>query len=229
MTYKSLIFDTKKSTKQLNTEVLRNTDQFVMPALNETGTRSGYDIYPSFKITQPIHSGYESLGEHIIQTGGNFILDGYGAVCWDIIKNSLTNFFNKKGVDTEWIFIENYLKPEQEIDKLIAPCLGGDDPLFGKIYPGEISDFYDTYSLAGLTPHNNKLTFVYGCGAALVNWQCPVIYFDVPKNEIQFRSRAGNVCNLGHNYPMNQKHNISGFTLSTGLFLINTNMHCCPV
>jgi mannose-6-phosphate isomerase class I len=205
MTYKSLIFDTKKSTKQLNTEVLRNTDQFVMPALNETGTRSGYDIYPSFNITQPIHSGYESLGEHIIQTGGNFILDGYGAVCWDIIKNSLTNFFNKKGVDTEWIFIENYLKPEQEIDKLIAPCLGGDDPLFGKIYPGEISDFYDTYSLAGLTPHNNKLTFVYGCGAALVNWQCPLIYFDVPKNEIQFRSRAGNICNLGAQSPNEPK------------------------
>ena len=73
MTYQSLISNNKKSAKQLNIEGLRNTDQFVMPALNETGTTSGYDIYPSFKITQPIHSGYESLGEYIIKTGGNFI------------------------------------------------------------------------------------------------------------------------------------------------------------
>ncbi|MCQ6961416.1 class I mannose-6-phosphate isomerase [Mucilaginibacter aquariorum] len=205
MTYKSLIFNNKNSAKPVNIEVLRNTDQFVMPALNETGATSGYDIYPSFKIAQSIHSGYESLGEHILKTSGNFILDGYGSVYWDIIKNSLTDFFNKKGIDTKWIFIENYLKPEQEIDKLIAPYLGGDDPLFGKVYPGDISDFYDTDSLAGLTPDNSSLTFIYGCGAALANWQCPVIYFDVPKNEIQFRSRAGNICNLGAQLPNEPK------------------------
>jgi mannose-6-phosphate isomerase class I len=205
MTYQSLISNNEKSAKQLNNEVLRNTDQFVMPALNATGAASGYDIYPSFKIAQPIHSGYESLGEYILKTGGNFILDGYGAVYWDIIKNSLTDFFTKKGIDTQWISIENYLKPEQEIDKLIAPYLGGGDPLFGKIYPGDISDFYDTDSIAGLKPNNNSLTFVYGCGAALVNWQCPVIYFDVPKNEIQFRSRAGNTCNLGAHLPNEPK------------------------
>jgi mannose-6-phosphate isomerase class I len=41
------------------------------------------------------------------------------------------------------------------------------------------------------------LTILYGTGAALAEWNAPVIYMEVPKNEIQYRMRAGSITNLG--------------------------------
>ncbi|MEB0263263.1 MULTISPECIES: class I mannose-6-phosphate isomerase [unclassified Mucilaginibacter] len=202
MTYNPNIAN-DKITKPLNE--LRSTDQLIMSGSTNNHTTQNYDIYPSFKINGTIYNGYNSLADHIINTGGNFILDGYGGVQWAIVKALLSNALKVKGVDANWISIETYLKPKQKIDRLIAPYLGGDDPLFGKVYPGDISDFYDTTSIDTLKPAANKLNIVYSCGAALVNWDSPVVYFDVPKNEIQFRSRAGNVCNLGAGTPIEPK------------------------
>jgi mannose-6-phosphate isomerase class I len=175
---------------------LRSSDQFVMPAKKETNLEDGYNIYPSHKINQPVFSGYEELVDQILKSSGNYILDGFGGVYWDLVRSSIAPFFEDKGIDVNWINFDQFLKPEAEIDQLLSPSLG-DDVLFGHVYKGGLADFFDLESSALLKPDKDRLNIVYGCGAALIGWECTLVYFDVPKNEIQFRSRAGQVTNLG--------------------------------
>lgn len=205
MTYKGIHLQQKEVSKSLNFEGLRNTKQFLMPAKTSNIRKDTYEIYPSFKIEKPIFSGYESLAQYILDKGCNVICDGYVGVQWPNVKESLDAFFKLNKVEVRWISIESYLKPEQEINKLIAASLGGDDPLFGKIYGGQIGDFFDLQKLRELPYDETCLTIIYGSGASLVGWQCPIVYFDVPKNEIQFRSRAGKVKNIGARFPENSK------------------------
>ena len=197
MTHKGVHLKGSNNSDSLNYKRLRKTKQFVMPAKTAGEQPNGYQIYPSFQTENHIYSGYESLGKYLLDNEGNFMFDGYIGVQWSIIQESLDHFFKSKNIEVIWISIDDYLKPEPEINKLIAPALGGNDPLFGKIYTGQLADFYDLEKLSSLSAHENQITIIYGCGAALANWSCPIVYFDVPKNEIQFRSRAGAVNNLG--------------------------------
>ena len=94
------------------------------------------------------------------------------------------------------------LREETEIDRMVAPWLGGDDPIFGFRTALSLSDFFDHETLSGMKPTDDgTLDILYGCGAALAGWDGLLIYLDIPKNEIQFRARAGSICNLGKREP----------------------------
>jgi hypothetical protein len=98
------------------------------------------------------------------------------------------------------------LRSESEINRLVQPFLGGDDPLFGTRFTGQLSDFFDIQKFRALRPDSKAaLNLLYGCGASLAEWDGFLVYVDVPKNEIQFRSRAGTVQNLGASEAANPK------------------------
>jgi mannose-6-phosphate isomerase class I len=190
---------------KIDSRELRSTKQFLIPAKKETALSHQYDIYPAFKINQPIYNGFESLAVWIAAQKTNITIDGYSGVYWDFFLDGLNAEFKKKGILVNWVNINEALKPENVINEIIAPAMGGDDPLFGKIYEGDLTDFFDAGKLTSLKPIEGSVNIIYGCGAALAGWETPVIYIDVPKNEIQFRSRAYKITNLGDNHPADPK------------------------
>jgi mannose-6-phosphate isomerase class I len=130
------------------------------------------------------------------------MLEGYSGVLWEDIRTQLEPILKKLGLTTRWHNINVALLPDDQIERILAPYLGGDDPIFGSRYPGHLSDFYDPTKLGDFTPDTKyDLNIIYGPGVALAGWDGLLVYLDVPKNEIQFRSRAGAIHNLGSSNP----------------------------
>ncbi|OHX64791.1 hypothetical protein NH26_22295 [Flammeovirga pacifica] len=177
----------------------RNTKQYLMPSQVEGTEKGNYNIYPSHQLTEgEIKVGYNGLAS-VLKDKNTILLDGYVGVDWEAVTSQLLEELKAEGVqNASFLTIESALKPQEEIDQLVTPFTGGDDPIFGKVFEQGLASFFDTDKLEKLKNQTSELTVIYGCGASLLNdASTTLVYFDVPKNEIQFRSRAGRVINLG--------------------------------
>lgn len=176
----------------------RKTTQLLMPASPAPMPAGQYDIYPGFPLGPgKIRLGYTELAAQI-QGASHVTIDGFPGVLWAAVREGLSAALARLGVEATWYSIDDALLEETAINRRLEPFLGGDDPIFGYRYQGELRDFFAPAQLAALQPdQTTTLHIVYGCGAALANWDGLLIYCDVPKNEIQFRQRAGTVRNLG--------------------------------
>lgn len=185
---------------------LRKTAQHLAPLKYRPTPKGEYNIYPGFPIgNQKISTGYEALADRIIDKEV-VILDGYSGVLWEDIRKHLDKIFLSRGVTVHWQHVLAALHPEEYIDQMIAPYLGGDDPIFGRRYTGSLADFYDSTKLERIQVNPQfDLNIIYGAGATLAGWSGFLVYLDVPKNEIQFRSRAGAINNLGASQPFSPK------------------------
>jgi len=184
-----------------NTE-LRNSGQYILPVEKNICPEGKYDIYPSFKIKDDqIFAGFPSIAE-IITEHQIVIIDGYEGVFFDHFRKSLDEILKLLGYTTRWINTRDFLKPPDEIRRLKAPFLGGDDPLFGKRSSLEIEEFFETELLKSVIPDPLiDINFLIGPGASLAGWKGLMIYTDLPKNELQFRARAGSITNFGEAIP----------------------------
>ncbi|MGL4608073.1 MAG: class I mannose-6-phosphate isomerase [Trueperaceae bacterium] len=175
----------------------RHTQQFVMPT-KATAKPTHYDIYPTFPLEAgSIELGYAALARHLTQHSV-IILDGYAGVMWEDFRERLSAALTQQGTRASWTNINQALKAFSDIETLVNPFLGNDDPVFGKRFTGSLQDFFDVKKLNLLQPNKAAtLNIIYGSGATLANWQGYLVYLDVPKNEIQFRARAIVPTNLG--------------------------------
>jgi len=178
---------------------LRKSSQFLMPVkLTDHKGEGDYNIYPVCALDKnKIYNGYNSLASWIIKQR-NVVIDGYEGVIWNEVKSALQNQIVKSGFKINFIETENFLKGQSEIDELVRPFLGKANAVWGTKCTLELKDLYLSEKLMAQTPNiNYDINIVLGTGATLANWDAVVIYIDLPKNELQFRMKAGSVTNLG--------------------------------
>src|SRR3546814_7192103 len=68
---------------------------------------------------------------------------------------------------THWFCVDVALKEEKEVNSMLKPYLGGYDPVFGRLFTGYLTDFFDEKKLAAIQPAGRGLNILYGSGAAL--------------------------------------------------------------
>ncbi len=188
----------------MNLGAFRKTSQPLAPARPVSPPPGIYNIYPAFPAgSRKIALGYDALAAQLLTTKKNhIIIDGFGDILWQHFVAPLDAAFCRKQIQAKWQNVQAALLPESKIDQLIAPFLGGNDPIFGTRFTGSLRDFFDPEKLMCMKPDDESaLNIIYGAGAALANWPGLLVYVDVPKNEIQFRSRAGSISNLGVSQP----------------------------
>jgi mannose-6-phosphate isomerase class I len=176
---------------------MRKTSQFLLPADIPLTGNGSYDIYPSYPVDDTIISrGFKELAA-ILASQQTIIIDGYTGVYYDDFRERLSKALRATGKKITFTRAQEHLKSSEEVDRLVSPFLGGDDPLFGKRANISLREmFVDTLPEAPLATEN-CINILIGPGAYLFGWKGMLLYIDLPKNEIQFRSRAGSITNLG--------------------------------
>jgi mannose-6-phosphate isomerase class I len=184
----------------------RKTSQTLAPPSSPPTVAGQYDIYPAFSMDpERIARGFDTLAARLLDQS-TVVIDGYGGVFWNDFRSRLDSALKQLGISASWTNVDDALLQEAAIDEITAPFLGGDDPLFGTRFTGSLIDFFDKDKLRSLRPiPGAQVNIIYGCGASLAGWDGCLIYVDVPKNEIQFRSRAASVTNLGKKRSDNPK------------------------
>lgn len=183
----------------------RKTSQFLIPVKKSRPERVEYDIYPTHPLgSGRISTGYKALAV-LLANHPKVAIDGFIGVFFDEIRQELDVEFSRLGIAAAWISTFDALKPEPDIDQMIEPFLGGDDPIFGFRADLSLADFFNPINQSSInqssinqSPVNQSLiTVFYGPGAAFFCSDGFLVYADLPRNELQFRSRAGSATNLG--------------------------------
>jgi hypothetical protein len=130
-----------------------------------------YNIYPAHDLgAGQIEAGFPALAQRIADAG-QVMIDGYPGVLWADFCERLNAALTALSVTTHWIDVAAAMQSTAAIDALIAPFLGGDDPIFGYRFSGELADFFDAKPCSRFNPTRPALNIVYGCGAALTGWE----------------------------------------------------------
>lgn len=177
----------------------RKATQELLPRfLNVSDEAHAYKIYPVFNAGEgAIRNDYGSLAEWIAGHK-SVIIDGYAGLFWSDIKQSLSECFEEMALKVNWINVSSFLKSAVEVESMVAPFLGAADAVWGTRCLLEMPDFFDLPQLLKQAPDTQfDINVLYGTGAGVAAWQTPVIYIDLPKNELQFRMRAGSITNIG--------------------------------
>jgi mannose-6-phosphate isomerase class I len=142
-------------------------------------------------VTRALASALEAKGSSPV-----LAVDCYTGVFQDEIRREFALAFPTA---TFFSAAEGMLPPD-ETERLVAPDLGGDDPIFGRLSRLTLDQFFDREnrdSLARKIAEASGLSVVIGVGASLCCEPDVLVYADMPRWEGQLRQRRGEVCNLG--------------------------------
>jgi mannose-6-phosphate isomerase class I len=175
-------------------------------------SRGRFDTHPKHRLHPgTLHAGYKPLAERIaesINMGVRVLaIDGYHGVNWVHFQEELSQELDKAGVKASWFMMDTALKHADQLRKELEPFLGGDDPIFGFIWPMGIEPMFDPVKVASIRtealiargrPAGN-VTIIIGVGAALIDNADSVWYVDTSKEKIQQLHKMGKLQNWGDN------------------------------
>lgn len=172
--------------------------------------RGRFNPKPEHRLGPDIlQRGYGALAEAVkagMQQGLRVLaVDGYHGVDFEAFRAGLGDALARLGVQPDWLAMEGCLKSADVLRDELAPFLGGDDPIFGHMWPLGIEPYFKPRAVADLRAkcamargrRQGELTVVYGIGAALLDTVDEVWYADISKERIQQRQRAGTLKNWG--------------------------------
>jgi predicted NBD/HSP70 family sugar kinase/mannose-6-phosphate isomerase class I len=160
-------------------------------------TQAGYRMYPFESLgAGAIFSGYASLASWIGDKK-EVIIEGYQGVDWSSIRTFICSALRSMGKKVVWYEVLAFQKDESLIEKLVCPFLGTPGSVWGNRSSIDLADFF-TFDWKDWKPSaREEVVVLAGTGAALCGWKAPVVYIDLPKNELQYRMRAASATNLG--------------------------------
>lgn len=124
-------------------------------------------------------------------------IECYSGVFEDEILEAVRKWFNPDCI----LQSSEALLPPEEIDRLVEPDLGGDDPIFGAITRLTLDAFFDPGKKAALrkriAEEKAGTIIVLGTGALLCSNPDIIVYADMARWEAQLRQRRNEVSNLG--------------------------------
>ena len=181
----------------------RNSGQFLMPPKATCPEKGKYDIYPALDLgPDKIHFSAEDFAERVGPVP-ILLIDGVEGVFWDLIEDHLTRAYVRQGRNLSFVETSSFFKDEEELRELVSPFLNGDDPVFGRVTTLRLEDWFSRIPV--LTPLEGVTTVVIGPGASFFHPDAPLAFVELPKNELQFRMRAGSATCLGFSEPWDKK------------------------
>ena len=132
--------------------LLRKTTQNPLPVCKPETGKNQYDIYPTHDLgPDKIFCDYTSLARRLAGQK-QVVVDGYVGVRFDLFRQELNRALTQLGIRPVWWSVDAALRPQEEIERLVAPYLGGDDPIFGFRTPLRLEEFFDGEKLRAIAP-----------------------------------------------------------------------------
>ncbi len=165
--------------------------------------RSNYDKTPFVAVPDGdgrCASGWDAVAARIPKAGVT-VVECYPGVDERAIACELVARLNPSLVVETW----ELMRPEDEIERLVAPFLGGDDPVFGFLSGLNLPAFFDAAKIERAKARVGEaegLVLIVGVGATLVHDPDrakgdTLVYADLARWEAQLRFRRDEADNLG--------------------------------
>ncbi|MGH8024454.1 MAG: class I mannose-6-phosphate isomerase, partial [Limisphaerales bacterium] len=174
---------------------------------NPLGRIANYDKFPAIAVPSSENAcvaGMENCAARLRQAIVRrkapktiLVVECYPGVDWAAIRADLERALAPALV----VNATDALLPPDRIDALVAPFLGGNDPVFGFLCDLSLPQFFDAerldYFRGQIAGIKEGLVVVGGCGARLLAEGDILVYADLSRWEAQNRFRRNEAANLG--------------------------------
>ncbi|HET7377600.1 MAG TPA: class I mannose-6-phosphate isomerase [Anaerolineae bacterium] len=162
-----------------------------------------YDTVPGYDVPRgQLAAGYAALAEQLLFADAPiWLIDGMSGVDWPALHSGLQTALGHRSV--EWIDVAVARKETAAIKQLLAPYLDNRDQVFGKLYDGNLIEFFDEQGLEQLRERmqqavaRGQQVICFGQGSALLNIDRRVAWIDLPKEIITQQVSSGRNILLG--------------------------------